>query len=55
MFEEIHQAAAKGDVDTIRRLLEDGVDHSIRNSVIKLSIIIIMKLQVHFCHVITGW
>ncbi len=33
MHQEIHQAAAEGDVHTVRRLLEDGVDHSIKNSV----------------------
>ncbi len=30
MYQEIHQAAAEGDVDTVRRLLEDA---SIKNSV----------------------
>ena len=33
MYQEIHKAAAEGDVDTIRRLLKDGVDHSIAGSV----------------------
>ena len=33
MYQEIHQAAAEGDVDTVSRLLEDGVDPSIKNSV----------------------
>ena len=33
MYQEIHQAAAEGDVDTVRRLLEDFVDPSIKNSV----------------------
>ena len=32
-YQEIHKAAAEGDVDTIRRLLEDGVDPSIENIV----------------------
>ncbi len=29
----MYQAAAEGDVDTVIRLLEDGVDPSIKNSV----------------------
>ena len=33
MYQEIHKAAAEGDVDTVRRLLEDGVDPSIKNIV----------------------
>ena len=33
MYQEIHQAAAEGDVDTVRRLLKDGVDPSIKNIV----------------------
>ena len=37
MYQEIHQAAAEGDVDTVRRLLKDGVDLSIKNRVSILS------------------
>ena len=41
MSQEIHKAAAVGDVDTVRRLLEDGADHSLQNSVSMNFLIII--------------
>ncbi len=47
MDRELQLAAARGDVDTVRRLLEDGASW---NTVILNIWDLSLKLQVHLCH-----